>query len=148
MSERLPQLRKRPAEEELKTGPSRRARSAENDSEADITASPVQRGGSGQNEEATSEERATQLCNNEKVTDEDENEEEVVGEERCNPSSETEDGEEEPEVEEEQQRHEVGDINFNYVDLLTKNMRQFRRFGIIGREASFAIRPLLKGGDI
>ncbi|XP_070171144.1 uncharacterized protein, partial [Polyergus mexicanus] len=78
------QLRKRPAEEELETGTSRRA-------------------------------------------DVDENEEEVVGEERCNPSSETEDGEEEPEVEEEQQRHEVGDINFNYVDLLAENRRQFRR---------------------
>ncbi|XP_070156722.1 uncharacterized protein [Polyergus mexicanus] len=104
-----------------------RARSAENDSEADITASPVQRGGGGQNEEATPEERTAQLCNNEEVTDMDENEEEVVGEERCNPSSETEDGEEEPEVEEEQQRHEVGDINFNYVDLLTENRRQFRR---------------------
>ncbi|XP_070171517.1 uncharacterized protein [Polyergus mexicanus] len=143
------QLRKRPAEEELETGTLRRARSAENDSEADITASPVQRGGGGgQNEEATPEERVTQLCNNEGVTDEDENEEEVVGEERCNPSSETEDGEEEPEVAEEQQRHEVGVINFNYVDLLTENMRQFRRFGIIGREASFAIRPIREGSNI
>ncbi|XP_070167752.1 uncharacterized protein [Polyergus mexicanus] len=147
--ETLSQLRKRPAEEELETGTSRRARSSENDSEADITASPVQRGGGGgQNEEATPEERVTQLCNNEEVTDEAENKEEVVGEERCNPSSEIEDGEEEPEVEEEQQRHEVGDINFNYVDLLTENMRQFRRFSIIGREASFAIRPLSEGSNI
>ena len=45
-----------------------------------------------------------------------------------------------------QQQQQVSD--FNYVNLISENERRFRRFGVIGREASFAIRPLPEGGDI
>ncbi|XP_039315430.1 involucrin-like [Solenopsis invicta] len=40
-----------------------------------------------------------------------------------------------------QQQHRVGD-RFNYIELQTENARRFRNFAILGREASFAIRPV------
>ncbi|KYN29114.1 hypothetical protein ALC57_01456, partial [Trachymyrmex cornetzi] len=40
----------------------------------------------------------------------------------------------------------VGD-NFNFVDLRTENSRRFRNFGMLGREASFVIRPIPEGED-
>ncbi|KYN21601.1 hypothetical protein ALC57_06024, partial [Trachymyrmex cornetzi] len=43
-------------------------------------------------------------------------------------------------------QHEVN--NFNYIDLRAENSRQFRNFAILGREATFAIRPPPEGSDI
>jgi len=41
---------------------------------------------------------------------------------------------------------EVG-ANFNYIELRAENSRRFRNFRILGREASFAIRPLPEDAD-
>jgi len=47
----------------------------------------------------------------------------------------------------EQEHHrEVGD-RFNFIELRAENARRFRNFQILGREASFAIRPLPEGAD-
>jgi len=48
--------------------------------------------------------------------------------------------------EQEHHRDEVGD-RFNFIDLRAENARRFRNFQILGREASFAIRPLPEGAD-
>ncbi|KYQ59560.1 hypothetical protein ALC60_01418, partial [Trachymyrmex zeteki] len=44
-------------------------------------------------------------------------------------------------------QHEVGN-NFNYIDLRAENSQRFRNFAILGREATFAIRPPPEGSRI
>ncbi|KAL6419664.1 hypothetical protein ACFW04_014567 [Cataglyphis niger] len=85
----------------------------------------------------------TQVQNNEERNEEIESENRVA-----NPSPVIEEVEEEEEPEiphQRQQQQQVGN-NFSNINLLAENTRQFRRFGIMGREASYAIRPL--HGDI
>ena len=53
----------------------------------------------------------------------------------------------EEEGEEEEEEEEVRD-NFTFIDLRTENSRRFRNFALLGREATFAIRPPPEGTDI
>ncbi|XP_067203729.1 uncharacterized protein [Linepithema humile] len=38
--------------------------------------------------------------------------------------------------------------NFNYLDLIRENVREFRNFGVVGREAGFRLRSLPEGEEI
>ena len=51
------------------------------------------------------------------------------------------------EEEEEEEEEEVRD-NFTFIDLRAENSRRFRNFALLGREATFAIRPPPEGTDI
>ena len=78
-------------------------------------------------------------------------EETLDAQEEQRVSSETEEGEEEMEEGEErrhrQQHRQVGN-NFKLVTLLSENAREFKKFRILGREASFVIQPVSEGSDI
>src|SRR5436190_16903635 len=74
-------------------------------------------------------------------------EETLDAQEEQRVSSETEEGEEEMEEGEERRHRQVGN-NFKLVTLLSENAREFKKFRILGREASFAIRPVTEGSDI
>jgi len=49
--------------------------------------------------------------------------------------------------EQEQEHHRKVGNRFNFIELRAKNVRHFRNFQILGREASLAIRPLPEGAD-
>ncbi|XP_072766581.1 uncharacterized protein [Anoplolepis gracilipes] len=143
--------RKRRSEEELETRFARKIRFDVNAHEttSDITSTSVQRSG-GPTEEASSTEASHSCDIGDTISDNttDNNEEKGVCENLPNSSSETEEGEAEEDEQQQHERLQISDINFNHVDLLSENTRHFRKFGVIGREASFAIRPMLEGGNI
>ncbi|KAL6417099.1 hypothetical protein ACFW04_012980 [Cataglyphis niger] len=102
----------------------------------------LQRGGDSRKRKIPAAEHTTQTRNNEERSKENESENRAA-----NPSPVTEEAEEEEkaEIPHQRQQQQVNN-NFSNINLLAENTRQFRRFGIIGREASFTIRPL--HGDI
>ncbi|KAL6421640.1 hypothetical protein ACFW04_014558 [Cataglyphis niger] len=105
--------------------------------------SSMQRGGCSRKRKIPAAEHASQIRNNQERSEENESENRAA-----NPSPLTEEAEKEEEAEIPHQRQQQQQVsnNFSNINLLAENTRQFRRFGITGREASFAIRPL--HGDI
>ncbi|KAL6421672.1 hypothetical protein ACFW04_014487 [Cataglyphis niger] len=105
--------------------------------------SSMQRGGGSRKRKIPAAEHTTQTRNNEERSEKNESENRAA-----NPSPVTEKAEEEEEAEIPHQRQQQQQVNNNFsnINLLAENTRQFKRFGIMGREASFAIRPL--HGDI
>ncbi|KAL6419074.1 hypothetical protein ACFW04_011589 [Cataglyphis niger] len=98
----------------------------------------VQRGGGSRKRKIPAAEHASQTRNNQERSEENESENRAAN---LSPVTEEAEEEEEAEIPHQRQQQQQVSNNFSNINLLAENTRQFRRFGITGREASFAIRP-------
>ncbi|XP_071629527.1 uncharacterized protein [Temnothorax longispinosus] len=95
--------------------------------------------------QSASEEEEEKEGENTVATDADGSQSQRDGEVEEKENTSVEREQEEHQEQARQQHHQVG--HFNFINLVAENARQFRNFRILGREASFRVRPIPESDD-